>query len=208
MNFRSVRFKNIEHKESADGKTATFEGYGNTFGRVDHYDDVVVPGAFSKTLSDIKQSTQKLVMLWQHFYDCPIGVFVEMVEDKYGLHVKGEINLECAQGREAYSLLRQGAIKAMSIGYQSVKDEIKEGIRYLKEVKLWEISLVTFPADESALITSVKSKFSQKEIDKCIELLLSLKGEPGEAHSQIDPSDGQSIVDEMKKINKELVDAN
>jgi hypothetical protein len=75
-----------------------------------------------------------------------------MREDSHGLYVEGKINLETQRGREARSLLQQGALKGLSIGYDVVKDTISEGVRDLVELKLWEFSLVTFPANTRAAV--------------------------------------------------------
>lgn len=131
----------------------TFEGYGSVFGVLDSHYDIVAKGAFKKSIK-----SEKPAMLWQHRPDTPIGVYSDIKEDDRGLYVKGQINLDVQAGREAYSLLKQGAIKGMSIGYNARKwsTDNKKGVRTLEEIDLWEISLVTFPANVEATITNVK----------------------------------------------------
>lgn len=141
--------------KATDDDEGTFEGYGSVFGNVDSYNDVVEKGAFKESLKNIGLPA----MLWQHNPDHPIGVYSEVYEDKKGLHVKGQINLDVQQGKEAYSLLKQGALKGLSIGYRSVKREYdeNEGIMRLKQVDLYEVSIVTFAANTLAGVDSVKS---------------------------------------------------
>lgn len=143
-----------ELKAVGDDASGEFEGYGSIFGNVDSYGDIVAKGAFADS---IKQKMPAL--LWQHNPSNPIGVYTDIREDDKGLFVKGKLNLDVQQGKEAYSLLKQGALKGMSIGFMTLVDEFDKetGIRTIKKVDLWEVSLVTFPANEKANVTSVKS---------------------------------------------------
>jgi len=146
--------------EDADTKTATFEGYGSVFNVEDSYSDVVMRGAF---VNSIKAAMP--VMLWQHNQDQPIGVWTEAREDSNGLYLKGELNLDVQAGREAYSLLKQKAIKGLSIGFRTEEEEIdrSKGIRKLKKVDLLEVSLVTFPANKYANVMGWKTGTPQTE---------------------------------------------
>jgi HK97 family phage prohead protease len=144
--------------KEVDGQPGTFEGYGNVFGVVDSYREVVERGAFKRTLAHAKAAGKKIPLLWQHDTRQPIGT-LSAVEDDHGLLVTASLVLGTEKGREAYELLKAGAINAMSIGYDVVKDKYDKtsGVRYLKEVRLWEVSLVTFPANEASLVTTVKA---------------------------------------------------
>lgn len=146
--------------EDADKKTATFEGYGSVFDVEDSYGDIVMRGAFQSTLSKSLP-----VMLWQHNADQPIGVWVTANEDQKGLYLKGEINLEVQAGREAYSLIKQKAIKGLSIGYVTEEEEYDhmKGVRKLKKIKLVEVSIVTFPANTHANVIGWKSDIPNTE---------------------------------------------
>lgn len=131
-----------------------FEGYASVFNVQDYTNDIIVPGAFTEA---IEKNNVKL--LWQHHTDEPIGVFQTIIEDSYGLYVQGKLLLEVQRATEAYSLLKAGAIEGLSIGFVPKSyeyDEIKK-VRYLHEVELWEISLVTFPANPLSQVTSVKN---------------------------------------------------
>jgi HK97 family phage prohead protease len=148
-----------EIKASAEG---VIEGYGSVFGNVDSYGDIVVAGAFAQTL----KGDRAPAMLWQHNPDEPIGVWTEVREDKRGLVVKGQLALGTQRGREALELIKMGALSGLSIGYSTVKSSFDEqsGIRSLLELDLWEVSPVTFPANEAARITSAKSAEGIKTI--------------------------------------------
>ena len=137
----------------------TFEGYASTFGGApDSYGDVVEAGAFAKSLGRHVKEKSAPVMLWQHNPDEPIGVWDNLAEDDKGLKGTGRFVLETTRGREAYALLKAGAIKGLSIGYRIVKGEPDGKVFRLKELDLVEISLATFPANRRAGVTAVKSE--------------------------------------------------
>lgn len=141
---------------NADG---TVEGYGSVFGVRDNYDDVIAKGAFIQSLKDHKAAGTMPAMLWQHDADKPIGVWTEMVEDEKGLRIKGQLAMETVKGKEAHALLKMGALNGLSIGFMSKEwayDRETE-VRTLTAIDLWEVSLVTFPANEKARVTNVKS---------------------------------------------------
>lgn len=144
----------VPFKIKAVSEDGLFSGYGSVFGVIDSYKEVVAPGAFAESLS---QRTPAL--LWQHRSGEPIGVYSALREDQTGLYVEGKLALKTARGAEAYELLKMGAISGLSIGFVTRDDSYDRvtGIRTLKKVDLWEVSLVTFPANESARISGVKS---------------------------------------------------
>ena len=122
------------------------EGYASFFGITDQGGDIVMPGAYGKSLARLKTEGRAVKMLWQHDAALPIGVWDEILEDGRGLKVKGRILPEVEKGREAAALISAGAIDGLSIGYRTVMAEKNaKGQRLLREVELWEVSLVTFP---------------------------------------------------------------
>lgn len=131
-----------------------FTGEASTFGNVDSYGDRVMPAAFSK---DLRRRGAKRPLLWNHLPTEPIG-FVELAETARGLRVtKGTLVLDVPRAREIYALMKAGVIDAMSIGYETVTSRAaRDGARELTEITLWEVSLVTFPANALALVDSVK----------------------------------------------------
>lgn len=143
----------------AAGDDGSVEGYGSVFGVKDTYDDVIAPGAFKTSLAEHKAAGTMPVMLWQHDPDELIGIWSEMVEDEKGLRIKGKLALETMRGKEAYSLLKMGALSGLSIGFVSKNwmYDRETDIRTLTEIDLWEVSLVTFPANAKARVTSVKN---------------------------------------------------
>lgn len=160
---KSIKYKtfSFDFKEvSDDGSTGIVEGYASTFGNVDLGGDKVVFGAFKKTINE----NMKWPILADHNPYTPIGLNVEAYEDSKGLFVRGELELGVRLAKERYLLAKQasrhGGRSGLSIGYQIVKAEPdKENPRVLelKEIKMYEYSLVTFPMNTEALITEAKS---------------------------------------------------
>ena len=160
----------------AVGDDGTFEGYGSVFHVVDSYKDVVLPGAFTDTITEHNEKQSMPALLWQHDSAEPIGVWESVVEDEHGLKMSGRFALDVQRGREAHSLLKMGAVKGLSIGYSIPKggEEFDKdaGVNNLKQIKLFETSLVTFPANESAQVTQVRANLedgiypSIREVEK------------------------------------------
>ncbi len=139
-----------------------FSGYGSVFDVIDSYREVVAPGAFAKSLAKWKGKDRLPPMLYQHRAAEPIGAFTDMREDKKGLYVEGQLLVDDIQrAREVYALLKAKALSGMSIGFNVMPDgeeyDSRAGIYKLTELELWEVSIVTFPANEAANVESVKA---------------------------------------------------
>ena len=139
-----------------------FSGYASIYDCLDLHKDIVAKGAFFESLQD-KQSWPK--MLWQHDPAYPIGRWECVEERDEGLYVEGRLFLELPKAQEAFVLLKEGVVNALSIGFQIEKSRrLTEG-RLLEKVRLHEISLVTFPANPEARILNIK------HTDLCAQLL-------------------------------------
>lgn len=137
----------------ADG---TVEGYASLFGEIDQGRDMVMPGAFAATLRT--RGVRRIPMLFQHDPAEPIGVWLDLHEDMRGLYARGRLIPEVMRARELLSLIREGAIDGLSIGFKTVRarNDAKTRIRRLYQIDLWEISLVTFPLLPGARVRAVK----------------------------------------------------
>lgn len=136
----------------------TFSGYASVFGIVDSQGEEVAPGVFDASLKSWQQSGKMPKLLWQHDCRKPIGLWHEIREDNHGLFVKGQLLLDIEQGREAYTLLKNGIVDGLSIGFLTVRARKASAShkRVLEEVALHEISLVTFAANQHAKVDRVK----------------------------------------------------
>lgn len=167
--------------KAINDEDGTFEGYGSVFGNVDADGDVIETGAFTKSLLTHKTNNTLPALLWMHDPYSPVGRYLEVREDGRGLYVKGQLILESSQGRDAYALLKGGAINGLSIGYVPKNWEFDKSqkTRRLKEVDLWEVSLVTFPANSLARVMAVKNKIAAGEIPSLREMERFLSRECG-----------------------------
>jgi len=175
-----IQYKTLAFKSAGtDGLAANeFSGYASTFGNVDEDGDIIERGAFSLTLPEFLKTG---LILWQHQMRVPIGKPVEAYEDEKGLFVKGRIS-DTADGRDCLTLMRDGVIKKLSIGYRveaytmlSKEQGIarmgeaaynaalaslpwwSDGLRLITQIKLYEYSPVSIPANGLADILGVKS---------------------------------------------------
>ncbi len=153
-----------------------FEGYLSTFGNVDRGMDMVMPGAFRRTLKERKLSSIKL--LRDHDTRKVIGKWLSMDEDDRGLKVRGKLFAGTVQlATETLALMREGALDAMSIGYRTIKAQWDEeqGVRKLLDLDLWEGSIVTFPMNEMATVDAVKGDLTITDVER----ILREGGAPG-----------------------------
>ena len=205
---------NAELSIKEEGEEGEFEGYASIFGNKDLGNDIVEEGAFIKSLR--KRKAKNVKMLWQHKTDMPIGVYDRIREDEDGLKVRGRLALGTQAGKDAYELLKMGAIDGMSIGYKAdpekqYYDERKRR-RHLKEVDLMEISLVTFPMNPKAQITAVKGsdrsirdweKFLREEGDLSRnESKIAAKAISNSLEYQwdVEPKDNQSVIKAVNNL--------
>ena len=140
----------------ASDEKGEFEGYASVFNGDDAVNDTIVPGAYAKSIE--RGSKMPLFINHQH-NDLPVGS-VELKEDSHGLHSRGFINLAMERGREAYSAAKRGDIDALSVGFTMAAHDFTRkdgGGRIITNMDLREVSLVTFPADDSARIIGVKA---------------------------------------------------
>ena len=142
----------------ADLKGDEFEGYASLFGVPDGAGDVVATGAFRASLR--KRPPAEVRMLYQHSAQEPLGVWETIREDAKGLYVKGRLVLDVTRAREVKSLIGEGALNGLSIGFRTVRAarNAKSGLRTLLEIELWEISVVTFPLLTGSKVTAIGAK--------------------------------------------------
>ena len=194
-------------------ENGVFEGFGSIFGNVDTFKEVVAPGAFSDSLVQWKQSGKLPPVLWQHRSGEPIGPYLDMEEQPVGLWVKGQLLVDDVQrAKEARALMKAKAVNGLSIGFVTREDSYDRvtGIRTLKKVDLWEVSVVTFPANPSAQISSVKSAIDAIETVRDAESFLRDVGRLSNAQaaafiSRFKSLSGQRESDELGELKQALM---
>lgn len=173
---RALQFK----ASGFDDATGEFEGYGSVFGVLDDGGDIVERGAFAMSLADHKAAGTMPALLMWHDPSQPVGVWLQMSEDEHGLRCKGRLLLDIERGREAYALLKSGAVSGLSIGFECQEwshvdadvAETKYGwyggasgssARLLTKCDLWEVSIVTFPMCRPSRVDAVKQFAARRD---------------------------------------------
>lgn len=142
-----------------DEEEGTFSGYAATFSKKpDSYGDIIDPGAFKRTISKANGMGNRIKILWNHWVLEPIGKPTKLKEDEKGLYFEGKLSLGVQRAKEILTLMKDGVITEMSIGYNTIKESYntETHVRHLQEIKLWDISPVTFAANPEAIIEGVK----------------------------------------------------
>jgi uncharacterized protein len=172
------------------GVDGLFSGYASVFGKIDHQNEIVDAGAFARSLKQWQQQNRNPAMLWMHDPTQPIGLWQSVREDQTGLLVEGRLALRTQKGGEAYELMKLGALTGLSIGYRVVASRVdaKRKARVLTDVDLFEISLVTFPANEAARVSVVKSPRTSPSTNTMKEDLRSVASRLREAAQMLKSS--------------------
>jgi HK97 family phage prohead protease len=144
----------------------TFEGYIAVWNSVDSYKSKFQRGSFKKT---IQERNNKIKVFYDHEH--LIGSCLEIREDEYGVYAKGSLNLAVEKAKEAYEFMKDGTIDGLSFGFRTIKEKFEDGVRVITELALYEFGPVVFPANEMALITSIRSTnfdetLSERELSK------------------------------------------
>ena len=149
-------FKKLQFKlDQFDAEEGIFSGYGAIFGNIDSGGDIIEPGAFTNALA---KGWERVKILALH-NDCwlPIGRPLELREDANGLFLSAKVS-DTSMGKDIKVLLKDGVLNELSIGYDPIVfDYDADGIRHLREVELWEVSLVTWAMNPEATVTGYKS---------------------------------------------------
>ncbi len=131
-----------------------FSGFAAVYGNRDEAGEIIVAGALTRS---IKETGPTYPLLWAHDSATPIGS-VTVEDGPHGLMVRGKLLLSIAKAAEVMTMLRAGIIRGLSIGYKVVSDKFIDGGRLLTSLRLFEVSLVSLPANPQALVTDVKAQ--------------------------------------------------
>ena len=143
-----------------DTKNRIITGYLSNFGNKDHDGDIIVQGAFKRT---IKSRKSQIYFLNQHNWSEPHGKFKVLEEDEKGLYFESEPLLDTSYSNDVLKLYDAGVMNQHSIGFQVVKSDGEWGDRTIQEIKLWEGSNVTLGANPETPFTGFKSTLKEVE---------------------------------------------
>lgn len=158
MSRETLTISPAECRFTADAATGIISGYAALFDvLVPGFNELVRPGAFSRTIAEHRAAGTPIVMLWSHDPSAPIGKW-NVTEDARGLRAEGQIIKDIAKGKEAISLISAGVVTGLSIGFRTrAAERGDKGVRILTDVQLEEVSLTAFPAQPGARVTAVRS---------------------------------------------------
>lgn len=168
----NVIYKQAEISD-VDENLGIVKGYGSIFGNVDSDNDIIEKGAYART---IKNNGSRVKYLYQHDITKPIGRMKELFEDEKGLGFVAEIP-KTTFGIEVLELMKYNVIDENSVGILPVKKDYNEdGVRMIKEAKLFEISAVTLASNDEAKILEVKGEsdkidYYTKRFDNLIKFI-------------------------------------
>jgi HK97 family phage prohead protease len=193
-----VRTNSVDFEVRAEGDGMSFTGYASVFNSPSEdlggFVEYVAPGAFKRSL----QSRNEVKLLWNHDSGEPLaslrGGTMQLVEDEVGLRVTAKLP-NTTRGRDIAELLRTKVIDSMSFGFNVIKDSwSRDGqTRTLESVRLFEASIVSFPA-YSATTATVRSAATINP-DQLAEALLKL-----ESGEELDEANANLITDVVSKL--------
>lgn len=154
----------------ADEKAGIIKGYGSYFGNKDSDNDVIMKGAYKKTIAE---NGDRVKYLYQHDMNQPIGKMTELYEDDKGLVFVAEI-AKTQLGNDVVELMKSGVITENSVGIMPMQKNNKSDYREITEVKLYEISAVTLAANDQAKILDVKGNVDVEKLSKRYDNLSKL----------------------------------
>ncbi|GFZ62936.1 hypothetical protein PSE10A_54470 [Pseudomonas amygdali pv. eriobotryae] len=155
---KTLAFDQAAIKFASGGAQGVFEGYASVFNVVDGDGDIILPGAFAHAL---KTQTRSVAMFFNHRRnEIPVGKWLDLVEDSVGLHVRGELTPGNPQSEALKAAMIHGTVGGMSVGFSAAKADVGQiatGYSFKNATRLNEISICTFPANEQATVSTLKS---------------------------------------------------
>lgn len=189
MQYKHLSLNSVEVKFDPESGRK-FSGYASVFGGVDSYGDTIEKGAYIKTLTN---RTRPVQMRWNHFGPI-IGKWTNIQEDEKGLYVEGELTPNHSVANDVAALMMHKAIDGLSIGYFATDYEQDGAVRRLKEIQLFEISVVEEPADINARVGNIKSAIHEATSLKELETLLRDAG-------GLSKADATALVSRIKSLS-------
>ena len=184
-----------------DEEYFTFEGYASTFGNVDLGDDAIMKGAFASSLA----KNSSVPVLWQHQMSEPVGKSIQLYEDQVGLFIKAILpKSDTLVSGRIIPQMKVGSIREMSIGFFTRDAEMEKGIRLIKEIELYEVSLVTKAMNPQALVANFKSMESIRDIEQSLKDLGLSNAEAKTLISKVKEFSTQREVDEKHQRDADL----
>ncbi|MCJ8298923.1 MAG: HK97 family phage prohead protease [Pseudomonadales bacterium] len=157
-----IIYKSANTITDIDDSQGIVKGLGSVFGNVDSDGDIMMKGAFTKS---IQENSHRIKYLYQHRLDKPVGKMEELFEDSTGLNFVAKLALKTRLGKDVFEMIKAGVLTENSVGFQTIKQNYNkvEKVNRITEVKLYEISAVTVAANPLAFIEEAKEEDVVKE---------------------------------------------
>lgn len=178
MNFKSAAFE----LEGGDEKQRMVKGYASVFGNLDSDSDTIQKGAFKRTIKAWgPDGANRIKLVSQHNISEPVGKITMLKEDDNGLYMEAQFGTHTA-GEDHYRMVKEGILTEFSIGFTSSDyDDNDDGGYNFKEIKLYEVSLVTVASNDEALVTGVKTEDIVEELNDKLPIDSKQKAQEVEA---------------------------
>ena len=221
----TIQFKDATGFHETEDGSGIFEGYASVFGNVDSYGDKVLKGAFSKSLAkSFPNDGAGIPCYWSHRMDDPefiLGKTLSAVEDDHGLKVRVSLDLDNPKAAAAYRALKAGAVNQMSFAYEVIDSHFVPekgakfgGVNELRELNIFEVSVVQIGANTATSIDMVKSAMKNDDsvsistpgaierLEEAVEILREII-DSAKADSSDEESDSESNSEEPETANEE-----
>ena len=195
----TMRIKAPDAGTDGDLKTGQFEGYASVFGNVDSYGDRVLPGAFTKTLEDYGDDGAGIPCYWMHRLDDPelnLGSTVKAWEDEKGLRVRVQLDLDNPKAAHVHKLIKTGRVREMSFAYEVTDGEETDDAFEIKEVDLFEVSIVPVGANRETELLGVKAR----EIAKALQGEETEETAPDAGKAPGEPPTPEGLLNRLKNL--------
>lgn len=212
-------YKSFEMKAADNG---TIEGYFSTYDKTpDSYGDIIEPGAFTETIKAREESGHPFPLCFNHDFSAVIGAVDSVKDTEKGPFISAHF-LDTQLAQDVRKMLQSGAIYQFSFAYDikgrrnPTEEEEKEGVvNVLTDLEVFEISVVTVPANQNAVATEVKSvepetkqgrrnrKADEEIIRNCIKSLESLLDDGDEDKPAEDEAKSAEIAVEVNEASEE-----
>lgn len=221
----TIQFKDAAGFQETEDGSGIFEGYASVFGNIDSYGDKVIKGAFSKSLAkSFPNGGAGIPCYWSHRMDDPefiLGKTLSAVEDEHGLKVRVSLDLDNPKAAAAYRALKAGAVNQMSFAYEVVdahfvpeKGAKYGGVNELRELNIFEVSVVQIGANTATSIDMVKSAMKNdnsvsistpgaiERLEEAVEILHNII-DSAKADGSDEELDSESNSEEPETVNEE-----
>lgn len=213
-------FKSFELK--ADGDNGTIEGYFSTYEKTpDSYGDIITPGAFTETLKKREETGHPFPLCFNHDFDKIIGVVDSIEEREHGPYMKGHF-LDTELAQDVRKFIKSGAVYQFSFAYDVLEnrkptedEKANNVLNVLTKLDLFEVSVVTVPANQNAIITEVKSETpetkagrrNRKSDEDTIKTIIELANSLLDDGTFVEDSDEEDKTEEVEEVTPEVNEA-